>query len=75
MLFTLLVASLCFFSSSCGGDDDGGTKPCSIAYADELQDELNTLNAAAQAYASKPATTTCNTYKNAAQAYVNALEP
>ncbi|MBK8700765.1 MAG: hypothetical protein IPN29_14980 [Saprospiraceae bacterium] len=74
ILLFLLAMSFILVSSSCGGDD-GGITPCSTAYATELQDEVNALNAAAQAYSTNPTTANCNAYKSAAQSYVNALEP
>jgi hypothetical protein len=49
--------------------------PCSVAWAAELDDELDAVLAAAQAYGMNPSPTTCNAYKNAAQAYVDALQP
>lgn len=61
---------------SCGDDDDNNANnPCSTAYGTELQAEINALTAAAQAYSTNPTPANCLAYKNAAQAYVNALEP
>ncbi|MBK9106905.1 MAG: hypothetical protein IPM92_00620 [Saprospiraceae bacterium] len=74
LISILFLFSLAFVTFSCG-DDKETTKPCSTAYADELQNEINALSAAAQAYGLNPNATTCLAYKNAAQAYVNALEP
>ncbi|MBK8954372.1 MAG: hypothetical protein IPM34_02310 [Saprospiraceae bacterium] len=75
-LYLLAFVGMILLSIACGSDDDdGGSTPCSVNYGVELQDELNALNAAAQAYGLNPNMTTCLAYKNAAQAYVNALEP
>jgi hypothetical protein len=49
--------------------------PCSLAWATELSAEVNAMSAAAQAYASDPTTANCNAYKQATQAYLNALSP
>ncbi|MEI2694370.1 MAG: hypothetical protein WBO44_01230 [Saprospiraceae bacterium] len=74
LISILFLFSLAFVSISCG-DDNEPNKPCSTAYADELQNEISALTAAAQAYGMNPTPATCLAYKNAAQAYVNALEP
>ena len=56
---------------SCKKDDPD---PVSCNYVTELQDEINTLNAAATAWSSDPTNTTkCQAYKNAAQAYLDEL--
>jgi len=52
-------------------DDDA----CSTAWATELSDQINAMSAAAQAYATNPTYDNCIAYKDAAQAYLNALEP
>ncbi|MBK7232689.1 MAG: hypothetical protein IPH93_10595 [Saprospiraceae bacterium] len=59
---------------ACGGDNDTN-KSCSVAFSTELQAEINALNAAAQAYGMDPTPAKCLAYKNAAQAYVDALVP
>lgn len=55
--------------------DDNNTTPCSAAWAADVADELTAMSAAAQTYALDPTTANCNAYKQAAQAYVDALEP
>ncbi|MBP8726224.1 MAG: hypothetical protein KBF37_05475 [Saprospiraceae bacterium] len=72
----LLAVSSMMIAFSCGDDDDNNSNnPCSTAYTTELQAEINALTAAAQAYSTNPTQANCIAYKNAAQAYVNALEP
>lgn len=73
MAYVLLVIFICFGLSSCSTKDD--SEPCSLAWGTELQAELNALTAAAQTYSTNPTIANCNAYKNAAQAYVNALSP
>jgi hypothetical protein len=58
--------------SSCKKNEDVN---CSVAWATELSDELNAIAAAAQVYATNPTTANCLAYKQAAQAYLNALKP
>jgi hypothetical protein len=70
-LFFLMFAATSFW----GCKDDNDAAPCSAAWASEVVDEVNAMSAAAQAYALNPTSATCNAYKQAAQAYVDALEP
>ena len=58
---------------TCDKDDDSDA--CSAAWASELNNEANALINAAQVYGMDPTVANCNAYKQAAQAYVNALEP
>ena len=58
---------------SCNKNDNDTN--CSVAWATELQVQINAITSAAQAYANTPNATTCNAYKAACQAYVDALEP
>jgi hypothetical protein len=48
---------------------------CSGAWASELSNEANAMINAAQVYAASPTPANCNAYKQAAQAYLDALEP
>lgn len=73
-LYFFALVGMIFLFIACGSDDDG-PGDCSVNYGTELQAELNALNAAAQAYSMNPNMANCLAYKNAAQAYVNALEP
>ena len=74
LIILISLGTFLFFGvNSCNKKDD--ENPCSVAWATELQDEANALIAAAQAYGANPNTPTCTAYKNAAQAYVDALEP
>jgi beta-mannanase len=73
-IYTVLF--LCFIVagiSSCKKNKDDA--PCSVAWASELSAEMNAMATAAQAYATNPTTANCNAYKQAAQAYLNALSP
>ncbi|WP_139249721.1 hypothetical protein [Mariniphaga anaerophila] len=69
-LLMFLVAGI----SSCKKSEEKET-PCSVAWATELSDELNAMAAAAQTFATNPTSANCNAYKQAAQAYLNALRP
>jgi len=69
----LVFISVAIFCA-CGGDNDNN-QSCSVAFSTELQAEINALNAAAQAYGMDPTPAKCLAYKNAAQAYVDALVP
>ncbi|MEP7321455.1 MAG: hypothetical protein ABI761_06030 [Saprospiraceae bacterium] len=72
ILFLLFFICIAPFHTSCKKDN---TTNCSTTWANEIQDELNAFNTAAQAYAATQNTTTCNAYKTAATNYVNALKP
>lgn len=48
---------------------------CTGAWTTQISDELNAVMSAAIAYSTNPTTTTCNSYKTAMQAYINALRP
>src|SRR5688572_21772844 len=72
--FLIALLALCSVGfSSCKDDDDDGNG-CSTAWSAEVEDELEDMTAAAQAYGSNPNSTTCNAYKDAAQDYLDALE-
>lgn len=71
-ILMLSVAGVAFWS--CNKDKDNGDA-CSIAWSTELSDEINAMSAAAQAYGQNPSYENCMAYKNAAQAYLNALKP
>jgi hypothetical protein len=68
----LMIAVFGFWT--CNKDDDK-TDLCSGAWASELSNEANAMINAAQAYATNPTPATCNAYKQAAQDYLDALEP
>ena len=74
IFFSLFLMIAVFGVWTCNKDDDK-TDLCAGTWASELSDEANTMINAAQAYASNPTPATCNAYKQAAQAYVDALEP
>lgn len=72
------IISLLFFIVailvSCDDKDDD--KPtCSAAWGTELQNEVNAISAAANAYIADPSAANCVAYKTAYQNYVNKLEP
>lgn len=60
--------------SSCKNNAESDA-PCSVAWTTELSVEINAMSAAAQAYAADQSVANCNAYKQAAQAYLNALRP
>lgn len=64
----MIMASLLFIA--CKKDDD----PVGCNYAQEVQDELNALNAAATAYGNDPTPAKCQAYKDSFQAYLNELQ-
>lgn len=71
-LLSCLMLGLVVLTYSCKDDDDD---PVGCNYATEIQDELNTLNAAAEAWSLDPNNTVkCQTYKNSAQAYLDELQ-
>lgn len=47
---------------------------CGTAWATQVTTEVNALSNAAIAYSTTPNTTTCNAYKAAYQAYLDAME-
>ena len=73
--YVILLLTVVTFSLFACKDKDGGDAPCSVAWATELQDEVSNYTSAAIAYSSNPTTANCNAYKNALQAYLNAMEP
>ena len=48
---------------------------CSTTWATQLNDELSAVTSTLMAYSTNPTTTTCNAYKAAMQAYIDALRP
>ena len=75
LLFFLLLT--CSIAVSCGDDEESGGFECSsiTAVNQQLEDELNALNDAIQAYASDPENSAkCTEWKNAYLNYLNALE-
>lgn len=70
-LLFLAVAVSGFWTCSKDSKDDS----CSAAWASELTNEANAMINAAQVYGANPTPATCNAYKQAAQAYLDALEP
>lgn len=51
------------------------TDSCTGAWGSELSVEANAMINAAQVYGTDPTPANCNAYKQAAQAYLDALEP
>jgi hypothetical protein len=71
LLACLMVVAITF-SYSCNNDDDD---PVGCNWAAEVQDEVNALNAAAEAWGADPTNAVkCQAYKDAAQAYLDDLE-
>lgn len=74
--FLVAMAALLLSFPSCNGDDDDDKTPaCSTAWGTELQNELNAVINAAQAYGNDPTPANCNAYKTSYQAYLNKLKP
>mgnify|MGYP006292607729 CR=1 FL=1 len=72
----LLFALGIFVFVSCDKEEDTVNEGiCAEVWAEAIQDELNAVSAAAQAYGTNPTVENCLAYKAAAQAYVDALEP
>lgn len=75
-IFFISILAIIFVGSwSCNKDDDDGGNACSIAWANDLADEVMAMSNAAQAYGLNPTYENCIAYKAAAQAYVDALAP
>lgn len=71
----LTVAVLGSWTCNKDNDDNNNPDPCTGAWASDLADEANAMISAAQVYASTPTPANCNAYKDAAQDYLDALEP
>jgi len=74
-IFISLFVLVAVFSFWTCNDDNNNDSPCSVAWATELSNEITAVSAAAQAYATNPTSATCNSYKQAMQDYLDALEP
>lgn len=70
LLFFLVVAILI----SCDDEDDA-PPACSVNWSTELQNEVNAISTAANAYIADPSAANCAAYKTAYQNYINKLEP
>lgn len=71
---TLLLFFIVAMLFSCDDKDDDAPA-CSVAWGTELQNEVNAISAAANAYIADPSAANCAAYKTAYQNYVNKLEP
>lgn len=73
----LLWGSLFFGITACGDDEDDATAVPENCGDPEsaLEEEMDALNAAEEAYDDDPSAANCTAYKNAFQAYLNALKP
>ena len=54
---------------------ENDTDRCGTSWYTQVQSQLTAVLNAATIYASSPTAANCTTYKNATQAYINALEP
>lgn len=72
-LFILIGLFLFLGLGSCSKKDK--ETPCSNAWATDLQANMTAITNAFQAYAANQTPATCNTLKNAYQAYIDAMEP
>jgi hypothetical protein len=73
IFFSLFLMIVAFGTWTCKKDSNPDT--CSGAWASELATEANAMANAAQTFGMNPTVANCNAYKQAAQAYVDALEP
>lgn len=72
LLVCILMGGLIMAAPACKDDDDD---PVNCNYLTEVQDEIDALTAAANAWGADPSNATkCQAYKNAAQDYLDALE-
>ena len=72
LLVCILMGGLFLASPACKDDDDD---PVGCNYLSEVQDELDAVIAAANAYGADPTNPTkCQAYKNAYSDYLNELE-
>jgi hypothetical protein len=76
LLFIAILSLAVTTSCSKDNDDDGPEDLCGVNWspAVELQDELNALSAAINAYGLDPTTANCNAYKQAYLDYLNAIK-
>lgn len=74
IFFSLFLAIAVFGFWTCDKSNDNNDL-CSGAWASELTNEANAMINAAQTYATNPTPANCNAYKQAAQDYLDALEP
>ncbi len=71
-LLACLLLGMVIVTYSCKKDDND---PVGCNYATETQEELNALNAAAEAYGLDPTNSTkCQAFKDAYQAYLDDLQ-
>lgn len=74
-IFTLLFLAIIIAGISSCKKNEEKDAPCTVAWATEVSDEANAMSTALQAYATDQSPANCNAYKQAAQAYLNALKP
>jgi hypothetical protein len=74
IIFSVFLLIIALGTWTCKKDSNNND-PCTGAWASELSTEANAMATAAQTYGMNPTVANCNAYKQAAQAYVNALEP
>jgi hypothetical protein len=72
LIVSIVILFLGFLS--CKSDEEK-LAACSLAWASELQDELNDISTASAAYFNDPSTANCTAYTSAYEAYIDALEP
>jgi hypothetical protein len=74
IFFSLFLMIAVFGFWTCDNKENNAN-PCSVAWATELSNEISAVSTAAQNYAISPTPANCNAYKQAMQAYLDALEP
>lgn len=77
LFFFFALALTLAFSTGCGGDDDGVniTPGCSdSAFTQAVQDAVQNLNDATQAYVNDQSTANCDAWKAAAQNYLDEVK-
>ncbi|MEM1216515.1 MAG: hypothetical protein AAGJ82_12560 [Bacteroidota bacterium] len=78
LFFFFALALTLALSTGCGGDDDDGvniTPGCTeMAFTQAVQDAVQSLNDATQAYVNDQSTANCDAWKAAAQNYLDEVK-
>ena len=74
--FFLFIFSILILTSSCSNDDDPVTssEDCTTTFSLSFEDELLAVNNTSQTYANDPSSSNCQSFKDAYQDYLNALD-
>ncbi|WP_162419431.1 hypothetical protein [Cyclobacterium roseum] len=74
-LIAALPLLFCFLNVGCSVGEDNDVGSCSVRWSIELQDEINAMSQAAIARAQNPGPTTCENFRSASEAFLEALRP